>query len=241
MANELEETDEEISMWEDMLNWRANNIIKTTCCGAKEEPMLCTKQGSNPTKLIHHKFTHGYCEKYGVDKLLRVMEFPDLSQREETVTTMEWKLKHRQGVKIKGKDKGKQNTRLELDETEMFMFELVEKIKEKLDLCRKHYTESTWMNIMKSTDTDTIPDDELLVFIDFSATVYLQARLTDNDYVDNDAFLEIFAVIHCLRELTVNKDGESISDTVCHCDVLYFLGLLYPKEKRTIMCFTMHA
>ena len=59
LANELEEKDEEILMWEDMLDWRANNIIKSTCCAAQEELILCTKQVTNPPKIIPQKCTHG--------------------------------------------------------------------------------------------------------------------------------------------------------------------------------------
>ena len=64
-----------------------------------------------------------------MDNLFKVMECPYIYQCEYTVTTMEWKLNPRQGFKRKRKYKGKQNTRLELDETEMFMFELVKKSK----------------------------------------------------------------------------------------------------------------
>ena len=52
------------------------------------------------------------------------------------------------------------------------------------------------MNLIKSTDTDTIPYDELHVFTDFSATVDLWDRLTDNCFVDNYAVLDIFIVLH---------------------------------------------
>ena len=80
LENELQETDEEILMWEDILDWMANNIIKNTCFASQEEPNICTKQGANPPKRIPHKCTHGYCEKCLVEKLLKVMDCPTLSK-----------------------------------------------------------------------------------------------------------------------------------------------------------------
>ena len=76
---------------------------------------------------------------------------------------------------------------------------------------------------MKSTDTDTILDDELLVFTDIYATVDLRYRLTENCSVYNNVVLEIFVMIYYQREVTVNKDGKRVSDTVCDCGVFYFI------------------
>jgi phage tail protein X len=221
-------------MWEDFLVRAPRELIRATCCPAREEPTLCCEIGDKPPLMIPWECTHSAedgtkCKECGVQEKLQILHgCPVLAECDEEVTVMIWGLGERSGTS----KSGEQNTQIELKQCRMKLSDVVKKLLEQLELCRVHYNESRWLSLAKLINTRTLQMLRLLIFTDFSASMDLRAGETDNSSVDRHAVLAIYIVLHSKRVVTVEKDGKLVKHTLYDCDVWHFFAESMSKGKK---------
>jgi hypothetical protein len=227
------------TMWEDLLAKRPVDLIQATCCPAIEEKTLeYLGTSSSPPRQIPWRCTHfgpdkKKCDECGIDRMLRIKDCKALSECDTVIPVREWTLQPREGKKKNGEP----NTQIELSEEKYPMSNVVKKLIEQLETCRKHYKEYSWINLMRRIDTNTFKANELNVYTDFSASLNLRADQAICGATDRHAVLAIFVILHSRRDVTVQKDGKDVSISVNECDVWYFFGDTLSKGKKNDYVF----
>jgi hypothetical protein len=103
---------------------------------------------------------------------------------------------------------------------------------QQLGKCRPHHNQQKWLSTTRGIDVDTLKENQLLVFTDFSATMDLRAGETDNSSVDGHAVLDTFVVLHSPRTVKVMKNDKEIIARVHECDVWHHFGDTISKGKK---------
>jgi hypothetical protein len=123
----------------------------SACCDAVEELSLCTKEGDKPPKVIRWQCWNRdetgklpLCIECGTEKKLAMTACPALNDCEIGIPVMEWRM----GAQSDIAD-GEQRTQIELLEskTPVPVKEVIVRLKAQLELCRKHYGASQWINM----------------------------------------------------------------------------------------------
>jgi hypothetical protein len=145
-------------MWEDYLVRSPWEIIRATCCPAREEPMLCCEVGNKPPRMIPWEYTHHAedgitkCKECGVQKKLQILDgCPALAECDVLVPVLVWELAPRSGKTASGE----QRTQIELTQCQWKLSDVVKKLVEQLGICRVHYNESRWLAQVKHIDIMT--------------------------------------------------------------------------------------
>jgi hypothetical protein len=141
------------------------------------------------------------------------------------IPVMEWRRGARSEVA-----EGEQRTQIELLESNepVPVKEVILRLKAQLELCRKHYGASQWINMSRKIDTEDIPNIEIRICTDFSATGDLRASETDNCSEDSHLVIAVYVVLHTVRTVQVANISKKLND----CDVWYFLGSTLSKGKK---------
>jgi hypothetical protein len=221
-----------------LLAGRTANLIEATCCEAKAEIPLCHEIGGKAPRVIPWSCTnpsHGpdKCTNCGVMNRLKLDQCDVYKNLSTPVKVMEWKLAPRAGMK---KDE-KQNTQIELSESELPFNVVVQRLAEQLEICRPHYACIQWLRINKYIDINTFGDDTCVVFTDFGATLDLKSAHTDNCSQNAHAVLDNFVVLHRRRVVAVDKDGTQLSVVINDCDVFHYFGDTISKGKKNDWIF----
>jgi hypothetical protein len=113
------------------------------------------------------------------------------------------------------------------------MCDVIKAFGRQIELCRVHLNEASWLNLTRKIDLFTLADDVVLICTDFSASLDLRAKLTDNCSQDNHAVLAIYYVQQNRREIhCVDKDGTTIKKVVFDTQVFFFFGDSQSKGKK---------
>jgi hypothetical protein len=115
--------------------------------------------------------------------------------------------------------------------------QLVVEFENSLETLRRHDAESNWLNRMRRIHVETIPPGQGVAGTDFSATLNLAAKLTDNCSVDNHAVLDIFIVVFNRRRVgplqyKQEKDTNQEFVEINTCHAWYFFGPTMSKGKK---------
>ena len=129
--------------------------------------------------------------------------------------------------------------------------EVILRMKESLEVNRKHQALYEWKDLMRKIDLIMSHPDMARVFCtDFGATLDLGAGEKDNSLVNNHAVIGIFLVNHSWRLVKFKKkkkgpDGEEIEvedeTIISDCDKFIFFGDTRSKGKKMIMYSMMHV
>ena len=113
-----------------------------------------------------------------------MMTCPVLGQYNLTTTCIEWKDKPRQG---QSKSR-KQNTQNKVSLKVRCISDIVSKLCDALETCRKHQTDYSWKNTMQNIDmTMSHSNKHQVICIDFGAQLDLFGREKDCSSVNNHA------------------------------------------------------
>ena len=149
-----DDSDEGEIMWEILLAGRPSDLIAATCCARKEEPMLCLNVGDKRPRLIPWACARvAECQHCGILKKLKIPDCRTLSECDISIPVSEWMLMPRSGA---NKKTGKQNTQLELNLNEETLRVVICGLVEQLEKCRKHYTETSWLNLVRKLDAESL-------------------------------------------------------------------------------------
>jgi hypothetical protein len=106
--------------------------------------------------------------------------------------------------------------------------EFILRLKAQLELCRKHYRASQWINMSRKIDTKDIPNNEIRICMEFSATGDLRASETNNCSEDSHLVITVYVVLHTVRTVMVDNVSKKLND----CNIWYFLGSTLSKGKK---------
>ncbi len=223
-------------MWEQRLNGRPIDFIKSSCCPEIEYPDFCVEVGSKPPKMLNWKChtkdrnEKPLCSECGSEKQFRASECDALLDCLTEIPVKEWKLAPR----TTDTDGNVTSTQIELSESELPISEVVKRLHLQLEICRTHFGETSWINCHKGIDSADIPVGSAIIFTNFSASLDLRAGETDNSSIDAHAVLDIFVVCHSQRTVDGirNRKGNLESIRVNDCDVWYLFGDSKSKGKK---------
>jgi hypothetical protein len=226
---ERDDSEESPVMWESFLSGRPVDLIQSSCCKRREEPLLCYEVGrETPPRMLRWGCTH---KKSGPR--------PTQQQQEPLTSTASPSEEEQDDPLVPGQDcgncgvekllrisecpalrdckitipvwewkladragftsSGKQNQQNELTEGAEPVDYVLSKFIEQLEICRKHHAEMEWLRIARKTDIWTFGPDEMVILTDFSATMDFRASQTANSSVDSHGALQIFVVLHSPR------------------------------------------
>ena len=176
-------------------------------------------------KLIPYNCTHGTCADCGVNIKYSLLNHPLLLHTTDKVKVFEWKDMRRQGDSCRGGT----NQQRELTEDSKPIPEIINSFKKALDICRPHYQEIMWIRIIQDIDIQTLPNDTLLIFTDFAATMVLRAFQAKNSSVDAYAILDNFVCLY--NRWNVQVEQENIK--LWTVDVHHYLAETLTKGKKS--------
>ena len=91
---------------------------------------------------------------------------------------------------------------------------------------------------MRKIDCEESDEGTTVILTDFSASLDLRARQTDNCSVSNYAVLDIFYLLHNIRKVRLENNIDTyICDTYCFS----YFGCSISSSKKMIMSFILVA
>jgi hypothetical protein len=121
-------------LWEEYFSRSPWEIIRVTCCPARDKPMLCCEVGDKPPRMIPWKCTHNAEDgitKYnecGVQKNIQILDgCPALAE----LPVLVWELAPRSGKTASGE----QRTQIELTQCQWKLNNVVKKLVVQLGIC----------------------------------------------------------------------------------------------------------
>lgn len=191
--------------FETMLKLRPEEMLELTLCKPKmQSKLLCN--GKIPK--VHSPTCVDSCALCGVKKL-KLDTCPIWNNSTNIVSAIIWDKAECAGGK----------TQLEPMEKLMPINQVFQKFIEALDEGRSNFVRGEWSNLMRKIDINESNKDDRIILTDFSATLDLRARMSDNCSVDNHAVLDIYFVLMNFRTVTL-KDGSKIQ--ICDTSVFCF-------------------
>ena len=125
-------------MWEQTLNRRPVDFIKSTCCNEIAYNDFCVDAGGKPPKLLKWKChtrdenNKPLCTDCGTNKKFRLTECNALQECETVIPVKEWKLAPR----TKDKEGNVTSTQIEPFESKHPISEVITRLKLQLETCR---------------------------------------------------------------------------------------------------------
>ena len=198
---------------------RAGDIIEAVCCRVEEHSDLQFCQTVSAPKLIPYRCTHGTCQDCGIHKRLTILQHPTLKDNPMLVQVHEWDEGTRQGTK-----RGRPATQRELTQRVRRLSDILISFRQAINTCIPHYQDILWIRQVMKNDIRTLPDNTLLVFTDFSATLVLRALEAKNSSVDAHAVLDNFVCLYKRRKAKVKEKDKEEEVEIFTCDVHHFFA-----------------
>ena len=148
-------------------------------------------------------------------KILRVLISLSCKINYPKLTSFFLLLSLRKSKLIKQSKNGKKNTQLEVQNRRYKVNEVIKKLEDSLQICRKHQAAYEWKTWMRQIDMQmSNPDKHRIICTDFGATLDLAAAEKDNCSVDNHAVLAIYFVLSNWRAVKYEKEEDKYDETI---------------------------
>ena len=161
------------------LNKRPEELCALTVCAPTLQTPLKYK---NKIPKLHHPNCIHSCSLCGINRLFPTISCPIWNSCSDEVSVIVWEDAARSGGK----------TQLEQVEKQMKVSEAFEKLQDLIKDGRSGFVRGEWSNWQRKLDVKESNKNTRVILTDFSASLDLRARITDNCSVDNHAVLNIF-------------------------------------------------
>ena len=144
----------------------------------------------------------------GINRLFPTISCPIWNSCSDEVSVIVWEDAARSGRK----------TQLEQVEKQMKVSEAFEKLRDLIKDGRSGFVRGEWSNWQRKLDVKESNKNTRVILTDFSASLDLRARMTDNCSVDNHAVLDIFFCLSNFRQVQLqNGKIHDVCDTNVYC------------------------
>ena len=189
--------------FEKLHSQRPEEILKLTLCARQLQPHLMC---SDKIPKIHHP--NCVTDACANCNTISINQCPTHSTCIEETKCMLWQEAARAGGK----------TQLEPVENYLATKDIITKLEKAIEVGRKTYVLSQWNDHMRKIDCEESNKDTTVILTDFSPSLDLRARQTDNCSVNNHAVLDTFCLLNNFRKVKLDNDKyTNLCDTHCFC------------------------
>ena len=188
-------------IFEKMCNSRPEELIELTLCNRVAQPCLACE--NKIPKLHHPNCVNAVCCNCSN---VNVSSCPMHSQCAEKAKCILWQEAERAGGK----------TQLEPVENHLPINKIVCELEDCAKTARRNYVLGKWSNHVRKIDLTESDESTTVTLADFSASLDLKARQTDNCSVNNHVVLGMFYLLNNFRKIRLDDNNYAcICDTHC--------------------------